>query len=285
MFGSYVEPDYARDVQHDRVPPNVRILEFYLTPGAFLGSQHAQRHYLSANYTHVAREVLARGVNVIAQLVARRNVDGELQLSLGSNPDVTADLLPLVAAARAGGRDIVLVGETHAQMPFMTGHAQVDPQAFDFLVDSPRYDYDLFGPPNPPLATVDHAIGLHASSLVRDGGTLQVGIGELGDALIYSLLLRHQQNAAVARRARRARRAARRRAGPGRGRRGAVRDRAVRRHARCSSTSCSTCIAPASCGGASTTPCRSSGCWPAAAASASTPASWRRCPRWASGRA
>jgi len=195
VFGSYVEPDFARDVQHDRVPPNVRILEFYLTPGAFLGSQHAQRHYLSANYTHVAREVLARGVNVIAQLVARRNVDGALQLSLGSNPDVTADLLPLVAAARAGGRDIVLVGETHAQMPFMTGHAQVDPQAFDFLVDSPRYDYDLFGPPNPPLATVDHAIGLYASSLVRDGGTLQVGIGELGDALIYSLLLRHQQNA------------------------------------------------------------------------------------------
>jgi len=78
VFGSYVEPDFARDVQHDRVPPNVRILEFYLTPGAFLGSQHAQRHYLSANYTHVAREVLARGVNVIAQLVARRNVDGAL---------------------------------------------------------------------------------------------------------------------------------------------------------------------------------------------------------------
>ena len=144
----------------------------------------------------MAREVLARGVNVIAQLVARRNVDGALQLSLGSNPDVTVDLLPLVAAARAGGRDIVLVGETHAQMPFMTGHAQVDPQAFDFLVDSPRYDYDLFGPPNPPLA---HGRSRHRPArqrLVRDGGTLQVGIGELGDALIYSLLLRHQQNAA-----------------------------------------------------------------------------------------
>ena len=31
---------------------------------------------------------------------------------------------------------------------------------------------------------------------MRDGGTLQVGIGEMGDALIYALLLRHQQNAA-----------------------------------------------------------------------------------------
>jgi hypothetical protein len=43
---------------------------------------------------------------------------------------------------------------------------------------------------------VDHAIGLHASSLIRDGGTLQIGIGELGDAIVYSLLLRHQQNEA-----------------------------------------------------------------------------------------
>ncbi len=41
---------------------------------------------------------------------------------------------------------------------------------------------------------VDHAIGVYASALVRDGGTLQIGIGELGDALAYALLLRHQQN-------------------------------------------------------------------------------------------
>ena len=194
VFGSYLEPDYARAVRQGSVPANVRVIEFYLAPGAFLGASHAQRNYLSANYTHVAREVLARGVNVIAHLVARRTVAGQLQLSLGSNPDVTADLLPQVEAARRAGRDIVMVGETHAQMPFMAGHAQVDPQAFDFVVDHPRYDYDLFAPPNGALSNVDHAIGLRASALVRDGGTLQIGIGELGDALVYALLLRHQQN-------------------------------------------------------------------------------------------
>jgi acyl-CoA hydrolase len=196
VFGSYVEPHYAHAMKRDDVPANIRIIEFFLAPGAFLGSRHAQRHYLSANYTQVAAAVLARGVNVIAQLVARRVVDGRMQLSFGSNPDVTTDLLPLVAQARFTGRDIVMVGETHAQMPFMGGHAQVDPEAFDFLVDDARYDYDLFCPPNPPLATVDHAIGLYASSMLRDGGTLQVGIGELGDSLVYALLLRHRQNAA-----------------------------------------------------------------------------------------
>ncbi len=196
VFGSYVEPEYARAMLQDALPPNVRVIEFFLTPGAFLGSRQAQRHYLSANYTHVAREVLARGVNVIAHLVARRTVNGKMHLSLGSNPDVTVDLLPLIEEARAAGRDILLVGETHAQMPFMTGHALIDPQRFDFLIDSTRYDYDLFCPPNPPLGTVDHAIGVYSSALVRDGGTLQVGIGEMGDSLIYALLLRHHQNAA-----------------------------------------------------------------------------------------
>src|SRR5580658_1859265 len=195
VFGSYVEPHYACALRDDRVPANIRISEFYLAPGAFLKSGHAQRHYLSANYTQVGREVMARGVNVIAHLLARRTVDGEMRLSFGSNPDVSADLLPLIADARRAGRDIVMVGETHAQMPFMDGHAQVDPQQFDFLVDDARYDYDLYSPPNPSLGTSEHAIGLYASSLVRDGGTLQVGIGELGDALVYALLLRHQQNA------------------------------------------------------------------------------------------
>ena len=72
VFGSYVEPEYARAMLRDAVPDNVRIVEFFLAPGAYLDSQHAQRHYLSANYTHVARDCLARGVNVIAQLLAKR---------------------------------------------------------------------------------------------------------------------------------------------------------------------------------------------------------------------
>ena len=195
IFGSYVEPEYARALLSDHLPRNVRVVEFFLAPGVFLHSAHAQRHYLSTNYTQVARDTLARGVNVIAQLLARRVVNGQLQLSFGSNPDVSVDLLPLLAGERLAGRDVVVVGEIHAQMPFMTGHAEVDPRQVDFLVDDPRYDYDLFGPPHAAIGTAEHAIGLHVSGLVRDGGTLEVGIGELGGAVVYALLLRHQQNA------------------------------------------------------------------------------------------
>ena len=194
VFGNYPELEYVHAMRRGDVPPNIRIIEFFLEPGSFLDAAHAQENYLSANYTHVVRDVMARGVNVIAHLMASRVTDGRTELSFGSNADVTGDLLPLVDEARRRGYDCVLIGQVHRQMPFMTGHAVIDPERFDWLVDDERYDYDLYGPPNPPIGTVDHAIGLHVSALVRDGGTLQVGIGELGDALVYALLLRHQQN-------------------------------------------------------------------------------------------
>jgi acyl-CoA hydrolase len=196
VFGDYPDLDYLSAIRRDEVPPNVRVIEFFFEPGSQLASTHAQSHYLCTNYTHVARELLARGVNVIAHVVARRSSGGNPEISLGSNPDVTVDLLPEVAKLRAAGTPVVVLGQVHREMPFMLGAAVQPADTFDLLLDHSRYDYDLFAPPNPSLSTVDHAIGLHASSLVRDAGTLQIGIGELGDSIVYSLLLRHQQNEA-----------------------------------------------------------------------------------------
>ena len=124
-------------------------------PGSLLHVAHSQRHYVSTNYTHVARDVAAHGVNVIAQLVAKRSVEGRAEFSLGSNPDVTLDLLEHLAPQRRQGREVVVIGEVHRQMPFMFGPAAVAADTFDYLVEHPRYDYDLFAPPNqrctPPI--------------------------------------------------------------------------------------------------------------------------------------
>jgi hypothetical protein len=194
LFGADVPLDYLTDLHGAGVPDNVQIIEFFLEPGALLGVAHSQRHYVSSNYTHVARDVAARGVNVIAQLIAKRSVEGRSEYSLGSNPDVTLDLLAHLAPQRQAGREIVVIGEVNRQMPFMFGPAAVATETFDALVEHPRYEYDLFAPPNQGLGAADHAIGLYCASLVRDGGTLQIGIGALGDAVVYGLQLRHRQN-------------------------------------------------------------------------------------------
>ena len=195
LFGGCVPLDYVTDLHGAGVPDNVQIVEFFLDPGALLDVSHSQRHYVSTNYTHVARDVAAQGVNVVGQLVAKRSVDGRAEYSLGSNPDVTVDLLEHLAPQRRLGRDVVVIGEVNRQMPFMYGPAAVSADTFDSLIEHSRYDYDLFAPPNQRLGTVDYAIGLYGARLIRDGGTLQIGIGELGDAVVYGLQLRQQQNA------------------------------------------------------------------------------------------
>ncbi len=69
VFGNYPELEYAHAMRRGDVPANIRIVEFFLEPGAYLDSAHAQQNYLSTNYTHVIRDVMARGVNVIAHLM------------------------------------------------------------------------------------------------------------------------------------------------------------------------------------------------------------------------
>ena len=44
------------------------------------------------------------------------------------------------------------------------------------------------------MALADYAAGLHAASIVPDGGTLQIGIGSLGEAVAQALVLRQRDN-------------------------------------------------------------------------------------------
>ena len=197
VFGDYPELAYVKLLEQQQLPANIEIIEFYLEPGAWLGNPHLQQNYLGSNYTHVARDAVARGLNVIAQLVATPP-EGEATpgvLSLGGNPDMTADLLPQIASMRASGRPFALIGQIHPELPFMYGDALVSAATFDFLIDSPSHHFPLFCPPNLPIQPLEHVIALNVSTLVRDGGTLQLGIGELGDAIVYALQLRHQQPA------------------------------------------------------------------------------------------
>jgi len=193
LYAGYPELEYVLARERGTLPANIRVHEFYFTPGALLGDNQAQRDFLSSNYSHVARDVLARGVNVVAQLVARRaKPDCGESYSLGSNPDLTLDLM--TRGSNDAGEGIVFVAELCDAMPFMEHDAIVGPEMFDAVLDAPRYQFPLFSVPPQSLGSTAHAIGLHASTLIADGGTLQVGIGALGDALCHALLLRHTRS-------------------------------------------------------------------------------------------
>jgi len=189
LFGDWPDLAYAHALRTGTMPANIEVNEFFFLAGRWLGVPRAQQSYISANYTHAVRYLVERGVNVVAQLVARK---GD-RYSLSCNPDTILDLL---AAQREGRAKFIIAAQVNSELPFMPGDAELPQDAFAHVLDSPSTQYSLFAPPREPIDASEYAIGLHAARLVADGGTLQIGIGEEGDAAVRALILRHKDNSA-----------------------------------------------------------------------------------------
>ena len=200
FLGPFVERVYGNDyprlryedaVKRDALPAHIEVEEFYFQSGALLNSTQAQRRYASLNYTYVAEALADRQINCIVQRVAA--CEGDSRLSLSSNTDLTTDTLK--AIERAGLPRPLMVAEVDPMLPWLGESALVDADFFDLVVRPSGPHPKLFALPRQPVGDIDHAIGLYASTLVKDGGSLQIGIGALADALSHALVLRHTDNA------------------------------------------------------------------------------------------
>ena len=194
IWGDNPDLDYVKAAHENRLPPNIRIREFFVQAGAWLNVPSTQQEYLSSNYSHVVRDTIAMGVNLLAQSVSARGIGPREHISLSGNPDLSLDLLDHLEAEAARGIPVVTVASINRRLPFMLGGAALTRPRFEFVLDHERYEHDPFCIPNAPIGDVEHALGLNAACLVRDGGTLQLGIGELGEAIVYALQLRQQRN-------------------------------------------------------------------------------------------
>ena len=186
-FGEdYPQLEYVLDRDNHCLPNNIKIHEFYFSSGSQLGNYSSQQDYISQNYTHVARDLVSAGIDIVVQQVAQRGK----QISLSSNPDV---LLDLIDEMKQHNKPLLVVGVINNDLPFLGGEALVEQSLFDYLHDDAQ-SIPLFGVPKERVSPADHAIGLHASTLVKDGGTLQIGIGALSDAIVNALIIRQQDN-------------------------------------------------------------------------------------------
>ncbi len=191
LFGGYPDLAYAAPLRQGRLPPNIRVVEFFFLAGRWLHVPMAQQNYIAANYTHAASYLLAQGLNVVTQLVAKRIVDGVPRYSLSCNTDTTLDVLKARSEGRASFK---IVAQVNSELPFMPGPGDLPEDVFSAVLDGPAIDFPLFAPPSEPISDAKYAIGLHAAGLVRDGGTLQIGIGQIGDALAQGLIVRDRDN-------------------------------------------------------------------------------------------
>ena len=195
LFGDYEELDYLKALRSDSLPPNIKISELYFKAGSMKNVPAAQQNYISSNYTHIIRDMFSSGINVLVQLVAVRDTPAGPAISLSCNPDISLEMVECMRES-GGGRPFISIAQAHDDLPFMDHDAVVDDGFFDLLVRNPLYNRTLFAVPNAAIPLSDYATALHASTVIADGGTLQIGIGALGDAVAHSCILRQGHNAA-----------------------------------------------------------------------------------------
>ena len=135
LFGGYPDLAYAHALRAGELPPNIQVIEFFFLAGRWLHVPFAQQHYISANYTHASSYLLARGLNVVTQLVAKRRVDGVARYSLSCNTDTTLDVLKARAEGHASFK---LVAQVNSELPFMPGAGDLPGEEFSAVLESPE---------------------------------------------------------------------------------------------------------------------------------------------------
>ena len=194
LFGGYPDLAYAAAAAQGRLPPNIHVDRVLLSRRA-MAACAARAAELHLRELH-PRGVLSAGAPASmssTQLVAKRVVGGVPRYSLSCNTDITLDVLK----ARAEGTGVVQAGGARSIPNCRSCRAPaISPRMSSARCSTaPRPTFPLFAPPSEPINDAKYAIGLHAASLVRDGGTLQIGIGQVGDALAQGLIVRHRDDA------------------------------------------------------------------------------------------
>lgn len=188
--------DYLLDLRKGALPANITIHELFCKAGAYRRDPKMQQNYMSTNYTHTVRDCTTHDNGVFAQMLAKIEGQNGVRFSTSCNADTALEALRTFTADKQKGIKRLCIGMVNTQLPFMYGDAEVSPELYDIIIDDPQYYNPLFATPRQPVSVADFMIGLHISALIKDGGTLQIGIGALGDAIAYGLGLRHNKNEA-----------------------------------------------------------------------------------------
>ncbi len=192
LLNDYEDPAYEKPRELQQLPENIQVIEFFLMPGKYLHNNYVQQNYISSIYSNVVRDSFYYSINVLAQQVARSKADGETY-SLSCNTDIFQQTARHLRNLASEGKKVAIVAEVNLNLPFMYGaDAIVTAEAFTTIVDTGHYR-TLFATPREELSPQDHLIGLYASSLIKDDGCLEIGIGKLSNAVADALIFRHQQ--------------------------------------------------------------------------------------------
>ena len=154
--------------------PQARQTAFFMTPALRAGLAQGRAQLLPLDYLGIARH-LREGEPMDLAIAQLTPPDAQGWCS----PGLASDFLPLVWP-RARRR----IAHLNPRMPRTQGSFRVHVSQLDALVeaDAPLLEYS-----EPAAGEVEARIGTHVAALVRDGDTLQFGIGAVPLALAQTL--------------------------------------------------------------------------------------------------
>ncbi len=117
IWEDFPDFEYVLDMRKNTVPPNFTLMEFFNKAAGWMGNAHAARNYLGSNYTHAVRDALINGCNVLAQLVAKKEINGKICFSMSSNPDTHLDGEMGLREEEASGKKVAAIAQVHPDMP------------------------------------------------------------------------------------------------------------------------------------------------------------------------
>jgi len=165
-YADYVLPQYADSFHLD---------SFFIGGNVRKATQEGLADYIPCSLSDTAK-IIRQGlqrVDGVFLMVSEPDEDG--YVSLGTSVDCT---LEAIEQAR------YVIAQVNRYMPFCYGDARIPISKINTFV---RYDVPLIEAGNAELTEEDIAIGRFATELIPDGATLQIGIGNIPNAVLAEL--------------------------------------------------------------------------------------------------
>lgn len=165
-YADYVLPQYADSFQLD---------SFFIGGNVRKATQEGLADYIPCSLSDTARIIREGYQPVDGVLVMVSEPDEEGYVSLGTSVDCT---LAAIEKAR------YVIAQVNRHMPYCYGDARIPMSKITAFV---RHDEPLCQADFPQLSEQDIAIGRNAAVLIPDGATLQIGIGNIPNAVLAQL--------------------------------------------------------------------------------------------------
>lgn len=164
---------FASDFRPDH--PNVTVTA--------LGGASAGRRFFASG----AGNVIPANISDVSELIARGRLRTDIVLLQVSGPDPAGNYnagvgIEFLREMMAGAR--LVIAQVNPLLPWTEGDTLIEPGAIDFLVPAP---YPVLEAPQRGIGAVEQAIAAHVKRLVPDRATIELGIGQIPEAVTREL--------------------------------------------------------------------------------------------------